>query len=578
VSFVIRAAAVLAAFVQLAPPLQAANTAEGDLGRRLDTYLSRVVPFGFSGAVLVAQNGKLVLDGGYGMAVRSDRTPNTPQTVFSTGSLTKQFTAAAILTLETKGLLSTDDTVDGHLDGVPPDKKGITLHHLLTHTAGLPAASGFDFDEAGRDDTVRRILAMPLEFPPGTDMSYSNCGYSLLAAVVERVSGQVYEQFLHEHLFAPAGMAWTGYRMPDWGERTVAHNYTGDTDNGRHLDRPYPYWNLVGNGGILSTTGDMYRWYLALRDGTVLTPAARKKLWTPFLNEYAYGWDVIAMEDGGTKIRHDGGSMMGNSAVMTWLVEPDVLVVIFCNQSYGQSPLFEVIEEKVMNMIAGDTFYVPETRPAADWDVGELRSYEGPFELAGGNRIVAKVTNGALQITAIDQDAIDALFFQEDKYAAHSGLNDRARALVEAAIAGDSAPFEAELGEGERATRFQRAIERQIGRVERMTEQEVTGASIVGTVPYMTEGVVATGLRYRTPSGEHGRLSVMWRDGQLVGLDMLMFTPTVPFVPVPEFAGEGALVGYHLVWGKSFAVKLLGDGGSVSGIDLGGGKVALRMD
>jgi CubicO group peptidase (beta-lactamase class C family) len=578
VSFVIRAAAVLAAFVQLTPPVQAANTAEGNLGRRLDTYLTRIVPFGFSGAVLVSQKGDVILNGGYGMAVRAAGTPNTPETVFSTGSLTKQFTAAAILVLETKDLLSTDDTIDAYFDGVPADKKGITLHHLLTHTAGLPGASGFDFDEAQRDETVRRILAMPLEFPPGTEMSYSNCGYSLLGAIVELVSDQPYERFLHERLFEPAGMEWTGYRLPNWDERSVAHNYVGDTDNGRHLDRPYPYWNLLGNGGILSTTGDMYRWYLALKGDAVLPSEAKQKLWTPFLNEYAYGWDVIEMEEGGTKIRHDGGSMMGNSAVMTWLVEEDVLVVIFCNQSYGESPLFEIIEEKVMAMIAGETFEVPATRPAADWDAADLRPYVGSYELSGGGRIAAEVTNGALQLTAVDQEAIDALLFPGDLPAAHSGLNDRARALVEAAMTDDSAPFEKELGEGERALRFQRAIARQIRRVERMTEEKVTGVAIVGTVPYMADDVVATGVRYRTPSGERGRLSVMWRDGQLVGLDMLMFTPRVPFAPAPDAAGADALAGYHLVWAKPFAVKFLRDGGTVTGLGLGGETIGKRIE
>jgi len=578
VSFVIRAGIVLFAFAQLVPPVQAANTAEGDLGRRLDTYLSGIAPFGFSGAVLVSSQGEVILDGGYGMAVRSTGKPNTPETVFSTGSLTKQFTAAAILKLESMGRLNTDDTIDAFFKGVPDDKKGLTLHHLLTHTAGLPDASGFDFDEAPRDDTVRRILDMPLEFEPGTEMSYSNCGYSLLGAIVELASGQPYERFLKEQLFEPAGMEWTGYRLPDWDARTVAHNYVGDSDNGRHLDRPYPYWNLLGNGGILSTTDDMFLWYNALKGDAVLTDDAKKKLWTPFLNDYAYGWDVIEMEDGTTKIRHDGGSMMGNSAVMTWLVEEDVLVVIFCNQSYGESPLFEIIEEKVMAIVYGDTLQAPATRPASAWDTGDLRPYEGSYELSGGGRVMAEVTNGALQLTAIDQEAIDALLFPDGSATAHSGLNDRARALVEAALAGDEAPFETELGDSDRASRFQRAIQRQIGRVERMTQEKVTGVVIVGTVPYMEDGMVATGLRYRTPSGEHGRLSVMWRDGRLVGLDMLMFIPQVPFVPAPEAAGPEALAGYHLVWAKPFAVKFRVDGGAVTGLDLGGGTVGKRAE
>lgn len=579
-SFHFRAAAILFALAQLAPPVRAGHTTGGDTGRRIHTYLHRIVPFGFSGAVLVAVDGEVIVDGGYGLAIRSTEAANTPETVFSTGSLTKQFTAAAILKLESMGRLDVDDTIDAFFPDVPADKKGITLHHLLTHTAGLPAASGFDFDEADRDDTVRRILAMPLQFPPGEEMSYSNCGYTILAAVVERVSQTPYERFLRDWLFEPAGMGWTGYRLPDWSARTVAHNYVGDQDNGRHLDRPFPYWNLVGNGGILSTTGDMYRWYLALKGDAVLSAGAKRKLWTPFLNQYAYGWDVIEMEGGGTKIRHDGGSTMGNSAVMTWLVEEDVLVVIFCNQSYGDSPMFEVIEERVMAILRGDDYPVPGTKPTSGWSAGDLGRYEGTYRLSGGGRIVAEVSNGALQLTALDQEAIDALLFPGTPATSHSQLNARARSLVEAAIAGDNGPFAAELGEGERARRFQNAIERQIDRIEQGTGESITGVTIVGTVPYldMRNGFVATGVRYRTGSGEHGRLSVMWRDGRLAGLDMLMFGPTVPFVPAPGAAGPGALAGYHLAWARPFSVAFRVDGGAIGELVLGGGVIGHRDD
>jgi CubicO group peptidase (beta-lactamase class C family) len=533
------------------------------------------VPFGFSGAVLVARDGDVVLDDGYGYAIRSSRTPNTEETVFSTGSLTKQFTAAAIMKLEMAGRLRTEDTIDTFLDGVSPDKRGVTLHHLLTHTAGLPGSSGFDFDEAGRDDTVQRILAMPLEFEPGTEMSYSNCGYTLLAAVIEIISGGSYEEFLDENLFRPAEMKSTGYRLPGWDELVVAHNYTGDEDNGRHLDRPYPYWNLLGNGGILSTTGDMYRWYLALKGDRVLSAEAKKKLWTPFLNEYAYGWDVIETEDGDTLIRHDGGSMMGNSAVMSWFVGKDVLIVIFCNQSYGRNPLFETIEEKVRAIVAGETFEVPATLPAAEWSDDDLRAHEGDYELPGGGTIEAALYNGALQLNASDQDAINVLLFPGDPAAAVYGdLNERSRELMKGALAGDAAPLERELGDGSRAQRFMGFLGRKARRIESMTGEEVTGIDIVGTVPSTMDGVAATGVRFQTAAGARGKLSLLWRDGKLVGLDQLMFTPAVPFVP----AGDQALAGYHLVWARGFRVRVERSGEQITGLDLGGGIIAQRVD
>ncbi len=260
----------------------------GELGKKLDTYLTRITPFGFSGALLVAREGDIVINKGYGMAIRAEGVRNTSETVFSTGSITKQFTAAAILKLEMQGRVDTEDPIGKYLEAVPENKSHISLHHLLTHTSGLVQDVGRDYDIALRDETVRRILEQPLEFAPGERFEYTNVGYTLLAAIIEKVSGMSYEDYLNEHLLKPAGMAFTGYRIPTWDERVVAHWYVGQTDNGTPLEKPYPYWNLIGNGGILSTTEDMYKWHLALSGDAVLSRDAKKKLYAPLLNDYAY--------------------------------------------------------------------------------------------------------------------------------------------------------------------------------------------------------------------------------------------------------------------------------------------------
>lgn len=127
---------------------------EGELGARLDHYLTQITPFGFSGAVLVASDGEVVLNKGYGMAVKSQGTPNPSQTVFSVGSITKQFTAAAIMKLEMDGKLSPSDLISKYLDGVPDDKSDVTLHHLLTHTSGVIEYTDPDYRPDLRDETV----------------------------------------------------------------------------------------------------------------------------------------------------------------------------------------------------------------------------------------------------------------------------------------------------------------------------------------------------------------------------------------------------------------------------------------
>ncbi len=150
--------------------------------------------------------------------------PLRTDSVYDLGSITKQFTAAAILTLEMQGKLAVTDLASKYLDGVPADKSAITLHHLLTHSSGLESDfSPSDYDPVGREEYVGRALQSTLLFAPGGGYEYSNAGYSLLAAIVEKVSGQPYEIYLTERVLKPAGMRETGYKLPTWVPDRVAH-------------------------------------------------------------------------------------------------------------------------------------------------------------------------------------------------------------------------------------------------------------------------------------------------------------------------------------------------------------------
>ena len=257
----------------------------GEHATAIDRYLSTLTDSGFSGTVLLARDGQVVLHKGYGSADDTQRNPVTTGTVFDIGSITKQFTAAAIMKLEMAGKLNTSDLLSQHQPDVPPDNSAITLHHLLTHTAGLVMYSGGDYDVSLRDETVTRILGTPLESKPGEKFSYSNPGYSLLAAIIERVSNEPYEAFLRKNLFDPAGMRSTGYRLATWDVSQVARGYM-DEKNGRtppdyQWGESGPYWNLFGNGGMLSTTADLYKWAQALKGEQLLSADAKRKLFAP---------------------------------------------------------------------------------------------------------------------------------------------------------------------------------------------------------------------------------------------------------------------------------------------------------
>lgn len=515
------------------------DVVKGELGAKIDEYLTRITPFGFSGAALVAKNGEVILNKGYGMAIRSEKMPNTSKTVFSTGSITKQFTAAAIMKLEMQGKLNTNGLITEYFDSVPQDKSAITLHHLLTHTSGLVQDVGMDYDVAPRDETVEKMLAQPLEFDPGERFEYTNVGYSLLAAIVEHVSGQSYEEFLDEHLFKPAGMSFTGYRKPDWDQRVVAHWYVGAVDNGIALDKPYPYWNLMGNGGILSTTEDMYKWHLALLGNDILSEDVKKKLYTPFLNEYAYGWDVMDSPHG-TLIKHDGGSTLGNAAEIRRYTDADIVIIVFCNADGGEVLFEKEVREKIEALVFGLDVEIPPQVLQHDTDY--LKQFIGTYTLPTDGQVDVSLQGNALIATTQGQDAIHMLAFSDDAdLSLHNDLNKRTQAIFEAAVKNDYSPFEVVLAN--REERYDRVREFINMRIDRYKDQTGSIESVhsLGTLPSsFEEGAVETAVELRGERGSIYFLSI-WKDGQNIGVAPVRRAQglTVPCMPVSntEFAG-----------------------------------------
>jgi CubicO group peptidase (beta-lactamase class C family) len=350
-------------------PLAAADPTDDAVRSGLEKFLSGAEREGYSGAVLVSRGGKVLLEKGYGFADVGKSNPVRADTVFTTGSITKQFTAAAALKLEMLGQLAVEDRMAKYLPGVPKDKEAITLHQLLTHTAGFPGAIGDDVERIGRDDFVKQALATPLLSPPGERYEYSNVGFSLLAAIVERVSGQGYEDFLAQHLFAPAGMKDTGYHRPKWEAARLAHGTTQDgKDWGTQVDRMFsgggPGWHLLGNGGILSTVGDMHRWHRALLTDTVLDAKAKAKMYTPFADEgggthYGYGWS-IEKTPYGRLVTHNGGNPFFFSDFLRYL---DRNVVIYYSTNSTERRMRRLARRLAQIVFTGTVPALPE-KPA----------------------------------------------------------------------------------------------------------------------------------------------------------------------------------------------------------------------
>ncbi len=381
----------------------------------LDAYMSRLEAIGFSGALLVTKDERVVIEKAYGWADRASGRRTSTDTVFDLGSITKQFTGAAILKLESQGKLRTEDKIARYFPDVPEDKQGITLHHLLTHSSGLRSDfAESDYEPVGREEYVKRALSSELLWAPGSRYHYSNAGFSLLAAIVEMVSGESYETYLRERLLRPAGMEETGYKEPRWPPDRIAHGYRDGEDWGTIIERlkpeGAPFWMLRGNGGIHTTMKDVRSWHKALESDSLLPPASRAKLFTPYIDEdesgesqYAYGWVVEKTSRGTRDIWHDGGNGVYMADLHRFVDEG---VLVFVASTVAELPA-SPIRRTVTRIVFGEPYDLPPA--AAAVAESKLADFRGAvYRLSGGGEITFDVQYGSLVAALRGQDAYDA--------------------------------------------------------------------------------------------------------------------------------------------------------------------------
>lgn len=339
---------------------------------KLNEYLLELEKVGFYGAVLVEINGEKVISKGYGYSDLENQIKNSPSTVFDIGSITKQFTAAAILKLEIQGKLSTEDRISKFFSQVPLDKQQITIHDLLRHQSGLVSNVGKDFEKISEEEFLNKVFSSKLQFPVGSSFSYSNIGYSLLAMIIEKVSNQPYETYLYENLWRPSQMEITGYKRPSFEDKFIAVGYQQENSNWgkpteKEWDTTAPYWHLKGNGGILSTTEDLYKWHKSLLSDKILTKEAKEKLYHPSLrieetknSYYAYGWDVSKTTRNTTQIWHNGTNRIFYADFLRFIDE-EVTFILLSNKS---NPNFNNLNFELAKVLFNPN-YIPEI-PVAD--------------------------------------------------------------------------------------------------------------------------------------------------------------------------------------------------------------------
>jgi CubicO group peptidase (beta-lactamase class C family) len=374
---------LLVAFTLFTPSIALAGPpSTGDLASQVEEYMTaRVRRDRFSGSVLIARAGKALFCRGYGLANREHEVPSTPQTKYRLGSITKQFTAMAILILQEQGKLSVSDPVKKHVPQAPQSWDRITIHHLLTHTSGIPNYTSFpDFlktlpDRVTLKELIGKFKDTPLEFQPSEKFKYSNSGYIVLGQIIETAAAMPYATFLKRAILDPLQMRDTGY---DNAIPILMHRAAGYTrrlglvlTNADHIDMSIPH----AAGALYSTVEDLHKWDQALDAGKLVTRKSLDAMFTPFKGHYGYGW-LIERKFNQPRQLH-GGGIMGFVTMIQRYPAEKLLVVVLSNLE--GSPVGPIGDD-LAAIALGEPYVVPREPKAVAVAPMLYESYTGRYE------------------------------------------------------------------------------------------------------------------------------------------------------------------------------------------------------
>lgn len=361
----------------------------------------------FSGSVLIAQNGNILISKGYGMANYELDVPNTPQTKFRIASITKQFTAMAIVQLQEKNLLNVNDSIIKHIPDYPETGKQITIHHLLTHTSGIPNFTSFpDYEQtmmiaSSVETTIAKFKDKPLEFTPGEKYSYCNSGYILLGYIIEKISGKLYETYLQENIFQPLEMKNTGYDHYSKIVKNRASGYymTGNGSiNAAYIDTSIGF----SAGALYSTVEDLYLWDRALYTEKIVSKTSLDNAFTCFLENYGYGWLITELFN--HKVVGHGGAINGFVTNIDRYINDDICIIVLCNNGFS---MINVIRKDLAAIVFGEKYELPKERTAIKVDPKIYDAYIGEYELAPNFIITITKENDQIFAQATAQSKVE---------------------------------------------------------------------------------------------------------------------------------------------------------------------------
>ena len=361
--------------------------AQGTNSNAVETRLSEVAgsytkDSAFMGTVLVVEGDKILLNKGYGSASLEWQIPNTPDTKFRLGSLTKQFTATLILLLQQDGKLNIADPVSKYLADTPKTWEKITLADLLGHTSGIPNFTSikefgtWSASPHTSEEEIAFFRDKPLDFEPGSKFDYSNSNYEVLGAVIEKVSGKKYSEMLSERIFSPLGMKDTGLDNDQLVLPKRAQGYLPGKDGpvvARSESMSVPW----AAGAMYSTTGDLLTWEHGLFGGKVLSESSLKLMTTGGKGDYGLGVGVKKVD--GLQVVEHGGGIEGFNTHLTYIPEKKIAVVVLSNVN-GAAP--DTMSAQLLDVVLGKQVTLASERKAVPIAKDELVKFVGVYELA----------------------------------------------------------------------------------------------------------------------------------------------------------------------------------------------------
>jgi CubicO group peptidase (beta-lactamase class C family) len=558
--------ALAVSLVVVSPSAQtrAGEVVSGDAAKRVDAYLTGLVPYGFSGAVLIAKDGQVALKKAYGAADKSANLPYAVDMVSCIGSVTKQFTGAAILKLEMQGKLKTSDPISTYLPGVPADKAGITIEHLMSHTAGFSGdLGGSDEEPITADALLKKVLAAPLAARPGEAFEYSNEGFSLAGMIVERVSGKGYEAFLRDELWLPAGMKDTGYLATNTPLSRMPIGYTAE---GRAWGRTFkngwlpdgPGWYLRANGGIHSTLDDLHRWHVALEGTNVLSADAVKKYQSgiapapgPGGERYGYGWGVHSTRRNTRVVAHNGGNGYFFTDFRRYM---DEKVVIIAMSNQPVIPATQLAPRQLESLWFGDA---PVVMPPVSIDVPKPQrdAIAGRYTLTNGATVTIRSTDAGLEAESTDPAIFGAIPDLMPPGGRSAELEQRTLPLIDAASKGDFKPLFTAFNDDRPLSAIEE-IHRPRWAAWRAEFGEFQRAELLGTA--MVQGDPAVTIKLHFAKGGP-TLQLIWGPRRLAGFRTLPVGASI--LLTPESTTQWAYFAYR---NQEILRVTFGSGGQIS--------------